>query len=316
MHVELMPDARDPRLAALFEQVFRTPIAPEMLQWKYAEGRGQCVGVLEEGRLLAHCGLTFRRALVEGRPVRVAQLGDLMATGSKPGGLSREQSAFFMLLRKVFDNLPGPGNPEGVAYGFPSARAMRLAQRLELVLDVDRMYELHYAPLRSRGAVRVVEVDPFAAGFGPLVARCWKRMAAGLGHGLVGVRDAEHLRWRYARHPVHRYRFFALRRRWAFRPLAMAICRAESPQWELMDLVAHPDDMALALQALQAHMSAMGAEDLMLWLTRSHARRLGEGALSAEPLQFHIIANPASCAGNPERFRDQWWLTAGDTDYR
>ena len=309
-----MPDLRDARLAALFEQVFGGPITAQMLAWKYGEGRGRCTGVFEEGRLVAHCGVTFRRAMVEGACITVEQIGDLMATGSKPGGLAREQSAFHLLLRQVFDAMPGPANPRGVAYGFPSARAMRLAQRLGLVLDVDLMHELHFTP--RAGAGSMVELEAHSARFAALVARLWREMAVGLGQGLVCVRDAAYLRWRYAQHPQHRYRFFALRGRWSLRPSMLAVCRAEEDRWELMDLVGHPAHMPQALGVLQACMASHGARGLMLWLTRAHAQRLGALADKVEPLQFHIIANPASCPGQPERFVDRWWLTAGDTDYR
>lgn len=312
--------ADDPQLHALFQEVFRTSISDALLNWKYAEGRGQRHGVFsDEGRLLAHCGLTFRRALVEGAPRRVAQLGDLMATRSKPGGLTRGASVFHHLIAHVYDNVQDAQNPDAVTYGFPSGRAMRLGEQLGLAVSIGAMTELLLAPQPSQGWLgwRVQPVAQFDAGFERMANRLWQRMADSFRSEVLCVRDAEFLRYRYVQHPEQRYEAWRISNAWG-QDRALIFGKRDGTVFEVMDVVAARPDISRALDALRRHAGVLpGIESFRVWLPDSHTSLFADlpGCASSE-LQFRLVVNYNSSGGNLNRFGGKWWLTGGDTDYR
>jgi hypothetical protein len=302
----------------LFRQVFGTDIPEPMLAWKYGQGRGRSCGAFApDGTLLAHCGIFYRDVLAERNRHRIAQLGDLMALPGRYGGLSRSKSPFALLIQRVLDDLPGEANPDGLAFGFPSDRAMRLGEHLGLFASIDRIRQLTFAPLsRPSLAVRCETVQPDDSALPATVERLWRRMAAALGNDLVGIRDGAYLMQRYAAHPLHRYDFRLVLSRWLRRPFGVLITRTTGHECELMDIIAHPSDLPDLLETARQQMEAWGVTSLKLWLTERHSRLVQELADTTESTEFRIMANPFSSGGKPERFADRWWLTSGDTDYR
>lgn len=302
----------------LFRQIFGADISTEMLAWKYGEGRGRSYGAFaQDGTLLAHCGVFYRSALADGQSCRIAQLGDLMALPGRVGGLSRFSSPFSLLIRKVLDDLPGQSNPDGLAFGFPSDRAMRLGEHLGLFAAIDRMWELVFTPLpASWRADRVVPMAFSDKAFTDTANHLWQQMASTHGKDLVGVRDAAYLLQRYSRHPSHQYGCHLVSTRWWDRPLGLLFSRMDGEQCELLDILAHPSNMERVLQTARQRMAVWGAVTMKLWLTERYTKLYCPLADSHSQLEFRIMANPYSSAGHPERFAGRWWLTSGDTDYR
>lgn len=300
----------------LFRQVFGTDIPEPMLAWKYGEERGSAWGAFAGDRLLAHCGLFYRTVLAEGRQQRIAQLGDLMALPGRYGGLSRKSSPFAALIQQVLADLPGDDNPDGLAFGFPSDRAMRLGEHLGLFTSIDRIRQLAFVPLPPSRTSRCRNLQPDDSSLPDTVERLWQRMAAALGNDLVGIRDGAYVMQRYAAHPLHRYDFRLVVSRWLRRPFGVLITRTTGQECELMDIIAPPSDLPELLEAALQQMEEWGVTSLKLWLTERHSRLVQELADVSEPTEFRIMANPFSSGGQPERFADRWWLTGGDTDYR
>ncbi|MFA6499006.1 MAG: hypothetical protein WCV64_06705 [Desulfurivibrionaceae bacterium] len=307
-----------PQIRPLFRQVFGGDLSPEMLAWKYGEGRGRSYGAFApDGTLVAHCGTFYRLVLADGQSRRIAQLGDLMALPGKLGGLSRFGSPFALLIRKVLADLPGEANPDGLAFGFPSDRAMRLGEHLGFFSSIDRMCELVLSPLASSWqADRCAPISPSDNTFMAVADRLWQQMGQGLGHDLIGVRDAAYLQQRYFRHPSSCYGCHLISSRWFGRPLGLLITRMDGEQCELLDIIAHPSRMGRLLQAARQQMEDWGAATMKLWLTEKYATLYRPLADSFSQLEIRIMASPFSSANHPERFVDRWWLTSGDTDYR
>lgn len=301
----------------LFKQVFGTDLSDPMLAWKYGQGRGKSYGSFApDGTLLAHCGILYRDVLADGRHRRIAQLGDLMALPGRYGGLSRSKSPFALLIQRVLDDLPDEHNPDALAFGFPSDRAMRLGEHLGLFASIDRMYELTFvsAPVPRRPD-RCTLLEPTDRRFKALADRLWRKMADGLGADLVGIRDARYLLQRYFQHPQHSYSCHLVTSRWFGSPLGLLITRMQGDQCELLDIIAPPNGMHRLLLAARQHMPSWGAQAITLWLTEHHTAALQSQASGATPLEFRIMANPHSSRGDYRRFADRWWLTGGDTDY-
>lgn len=317
MQIREIPIDECSLIRPLFRQVFSTDISEPMLAWKYGEGAGRSYGAFaSDGRLLAHCGVFFRFVLADGQQRRIAQLGDLMALPGRYGGLSRGSSPFALLIQQVLADLPDRANPDGLAFGFPSDRAMRLGEHLGLFTAIDQMYELTFTPLpRQWHTGRCVAIDPSGSTFTATADRLWQQMAADLGSDLVGVRDAAYLRHRYFRHPGISYSCQLITSRWLGRPLGLLILRHDGEQCELLDMVAPRSAMSCLVQAARRQMAAWGAATMKMWLTERHAELLRSQAETVNRLEFRIMANPFSSADHPERFAGRWWLTSGDTDY-
>lgn len=301
----------------LFRQVFGSDISEEMLAWKYGDGQGRSYGAFApDGALLAHCGLFYRQVLADGQPCRIAQLGDLMALPGRYGGLSRAGSPFALLIRKVLSDLPGVANPDGLAFGFPSDRAMRLGEHLGLFSSIDQIWELSFGPLPCSWCADSCQLlNPADNNFAGIANRLWQQMAKSLGNDLVGVRDANYLEQRYFRHPLKRYDCYLVSSCWLRRPLGLLITHSDGDQCELLDIIAAPSGMKRVLQAARMRLQSWRVACIKLWMTEQHAEKLQGLAEAASRLEFRIMANPFSSAGNPQRFASRWWLTSGDTDY-
>ncbi|WP_161493308.1 GNAT family N-acetyltransferase [Zoogloea sp. LCSB751] len=306
-----------PQIQALFQEVFKLPISPAMLHWKYAEGRGQSWGAWEaDGPLLVHCGVFFRRILAGGRPARAAQLGDLMASARKPSGLARQQSPFAGVIHTLLAAQAGPDNPDAICFGFPSERAMRLGERLGVFTQIDSVFKLSFTPHPAGWRADRCTASSLDAADATTIDRLWAAMAANLPDELVGIRDAAYLRWRYLEHPLNRYQLFIVRSRWLGRPLGAFVVRGDGAERELMDLIGPLEHLPRVLQSCREWLAHSGGQRLDLWLSSRFARRFGALADSCEPLEFRIMANPLGPAHILERFHEAWWLTGGDTDYR
>ncbi len=305
-----------PLIPPLFRQVFGGDISLAMLQWKYGAGRGAAYGYFgDNGELLVHCGLSYRRALADGQLRRIAHMGDLMAVPGGRGGLGRS-APFALVIQRMLDDLATPQNPDALAFGFPSDRAMRLGERLGLFSAIDQMQLLTFAPLpRSWRADRVIPCPRPDDTFRPLVDRLWQGMAEALGDDLIVVRDAPYLDDRYFGHPTLRYTCSLVRPWWGGRPLGVIVTRREGEQVELVDMVAPPALMGRLIQAARQHLADWGAQTLTLWLTEHHGTTFADEALRNDRMELRIMANPFSSGGNPQRFAGRWWLTSGDTDY-
>lgn len=305
-------------LHPLFRDVFGTEITTEMLSWKYADGRGRSYGVFDaRQKLQTHCGLLYRQVIAEGHLRRIGQLVDLMARPGQKKGIARATSPFSRLISRVLADLEDSANPDALAFGFPSNRAMRLGQHLGLFASIDRMYQLTFS-LRAprRYADRIDHIKAFDKDIYRSIERLWRQMSEGLGQGLVGVRDATYLQHRYVNHPHYHYDFGFVRPWWGGRPLGLVVLRTDNQPHELMDILASPVHIERIVAAVRCHIGVYSVNNFILWLSENHAQAFVDHAQTIEPLEIRIMANPLSSGGAPQRFAGRWWLTSGDTDYR
>lgn len=302
----------------LFEAVFHSGMSERWWDWKYGHSGNKGFGYWEAGELLAHCGIFARRILVAGQPRLAWQLGDLMVAGATRGrDLSRSRSPFARVVRAVLDQLPGPANPDALAFGFPSDRAMRLGTRLGFFATIDDWHEIEFDHKASlRPALRLREVSVASPLVQSWIAGLWGKMLPGLGEHLVGERSVEYWIWRYAHHPAHIYRVFALRRPWWPAPFAIVVLRETAPgRWLWVDFVGSVSGFPMAALGAVAACRRLGGQSTFAFGTKTVVNALGAVACTSRPTEIRIMANPASGTGFVERFAHRWWLMAGDTDY-
>ena len=318
LQVRQTPSGTEHSIQPLFREVFGHELSPAMLHWKYAQGRGVSWGGWDStGRLIVHCGLFSRTVLAGGQQRRIVQLGDLMAATGGRGGLARRHSPFYQLVMPIIGGLSTRENPDALAFGFPSDRAMRLGEHLGLFRTIDQMYELVFLPLPPRccgyESILAEKIDDTTE---RVLGRLWQQMAAGFSSGLIGVRDPAYLRHRYAHHPEYTYRCYLVCSFWLRRTIGAFIIKGEGASLEMMDIIAPLNQIASVIRAAREWLTASGSHQLTLWLASSHTALLADQAESITPLEFRIMANPLTPADVLTRFDRRWWLTSGDTDYR
>lgn len=313
--IRALGDAELGLVQPLFRAVFGDDIGLPMLHWKYGQGRGSSWTLWQNGQLQVHCGLWPRSVCLQGEQAVAVQLVDLMAA-PKQAGLTRQGSPFAQLMRHVLALLPGPGNPGGLAFGFPSARALRLGELAGVYTAVDDWQALTFlARVVSRGP-RVVALRSWGHAEEALVTLLWGRMRAGLQDFAVGVRDMDYLRQRYLRHPDKSYQLLLVQSRWLRAPVGLLVLGPQAGGPELLDVICAPDDWSEVLLAGRGWLQGAGLKQMHLLLTSTFAAQLAPLADHCGPTEFRIMGNPFSPEESLCRLRQRWWLTGGDTDYR
>ena len=317
----LLSQEQWPLLESLFQEVFGHALDRQLLRWKYGPGRGLAAAVLDHSvphapRAVAHCGLIYRRALVQGRPTNVAQMADLMVAPDQRGHLLRQGSPFAKAVKFAFEQLGtahNPGNPERVIYGFPSQRSMRLGVHLGLVLEVDKLHEISWTPQSGAQPQRLQSPN---AKLGAAIDGLWREMSRDLANAQVCVRDGRYFQSRYLEHPTQQYQVHLLTSRWLGRPLAAFALRQDAGRLELSDWVAPLANLNAMLDAARAVSAATGGLELFTWVGDGHVARLAASAQSTRLLEFRVPCPADVPPTHVEQLRGRWWLTPGDTDYR
>ena len=300
----------------LFEVVFKHAVSLELLRWKYAEQRGESwIFQGSDGQAVMHCGVYFRDIVFQGKALRVAQLVDLMAL-PKAQGLSRVDSPFVVLMRAILLALPRKENPEGIAFGFPSDRAMKLGERMKVYRAVDRVMELDFGPVHRPYGASWRVLSSINSADARVLDRLWIKMCRSLSGFALGLRDARYLKQRYLAHPERGYTLLFIESRWLRRPIGLAVIGPGEGRRELLDLVCAWKDVPELIRAAQCWLAQSAGEALFLLLTERFALEFASLAVRCEPTQFRIMGNPFSPAACLASLEGHWWLTGGDTDYR
>lgn len=298
----------------LFESVFGQPISQDLLDWKYAGGRGESWAALSGDRVpILHCGVWFRNVLDAGEPVRAAQLVDLMAA-PKLSGLTRTTSPFTQLMRSILATLPCEENQDGIAFGFPSDRAMRLGEHVGVYRSVGNISKLTFAPNERRVSFSLY--DRLDAIGDDIIERLWQKMSVDFVDHVIGIRDAEYLMQRYSRHPEKRYQFLLSCSRFTRRPLGLAVVRSDSQRVELLDIVGPRKAFPEILATCRHWMAQSNKQGATMLLSEPFATQMTAMSDRHEATEFRIMANPFSPASTLSSLNNRWWLTGGDTDYR
>ena len=322
-------------MRALFERIFKHAMSQAHWAWKYAgaEGPGHGVGLMREGRMVAHYGGVPRRILDRGQPALACQVCDVMVERSANAALVRK-GPLYQVAATFLEAQIGWGRAHRLGFGFPSERAYAVAQRMGLYDEVDTLMSLSWAvaPVAlGRGVPAWVStlVQPApqplgVAGTGfsmperQLINALWADMAAALPDSVLGVRDAAWLQHRYVQHPTHHYEIWLLRQGWQRRPLGVLVLRRHDTHLALLDLIAAPDDFGPLLQAAIARAQALGLPRVEAWVSASQMSRLASAGHAPATVTDPKITLPHcvhTVGPDADALRGRWWLTAGDADF-
>lgn len=322
----------------LFLRVFGHTLSEALWLWKYDAGRGVGVGARSPGgKLLAHYGGTLRKIVVFGHDVLAIQIGDVMVAPEGRAALSHK-GPFGIVVQAFLAKHIEIGNGPVFGFGFPNERHMRLGERLKHYVQVDKVFDLSWTLVRSGDAVNVHQTGTYVQ---PLdwsdpttstrLDEIWVRMQHDLCDLVVGSRDFDWWRHRYANHPDHRYLCFWVNSQNLPQILGAIVLRAHvTPEaggtvWELIDWVSSRDQTKTMLLAAKDVVVRAGGVRLMGWfssLVRDEFAGTGaevqEACSAGVTFPRNSVSFPIDSVFAPSKddLRDKWWLTGGDTDFR
>jgi GNAT superfamily N-acetyltransferase len=299
----------------LFEAAFGYRIDPRLWRWKYRDTSRPGMGVWRDGKLIAFYGAMPRPALFFGDAVSTVQIGDVMVHPAERGVMTRS-GAFQIAASTFIDRSVGFDRPHLFGFGFPTSKALQVAQKLGLYEQADQMTELSWPASRTWTSRllrwRTVESRDRAA-----VDGLWRAMAADFRGSILGVRDAQYIESRYRAHPTVTYERLLVRKLFSGVPHGVVVLRAlDDGLIELMDLVGPLRNFPALVNAAMDWAAVKGSSRLRAWVTASHAGVLAATSPVQTPLDLAVPANVWSPGPSVDKLRGHWWLMAGDTDFR
>jgi hypothetical protein len=239
-----------------------------------------------------------------------------MVEPSQRGVMTR--SGPFQIAASTFlERRIGHGRPHLLGFGFPTVKALQVAQRLGLYAEVDQITQLTWsarASWRHRIGMRLADATQADA---PIVDRLWGQMARDFAGSIIGVRNWKYVEARYLRHPTVEYRCLLLKGMFGGAAHALIVLRAlEDRQAELVDIVGPRASFEAAVSGARRWAADQGAARVRAWITASHAGELDLQSPEATPLGLVVPTNAWSPGPAVDEVRGHWWLMAGDTDFR
>ena len=299
-------------IVALFQQVFGHELSPALWHWKYGAGRGNAVMARKDGKAVAHYGGMYRDIVVGGRRERVAQICDVMVQSQERGVLTR-QGPFF-LMGASWPEIYGP-----LGFGFPTHRAMKVAEKMGLYTQVGQMAEVRWPPAKTRFrlATRIRPLERGRASDRALVEPLWSAMAHDLRGSAVGVKDWAFLERRYFSHPHNHYEVLVVTARLTGKALGVIVLRRlEGTTCEWLDVIAPLSRLPLMVDQARRMTGRWALPHLYCWITTRHAPLFVACGGREEALDLSIPASSWTRNPQSELFIDKWWLMSGDTDFR
>lgn len=302
--------------AILFETCFDSVFCPALWQWKYGEGRGASIAASKGGRVVAHYGGMIRAIEYFGVRESAVQIGDVMVLPEERGFFSRS-GLFFRTAAAMLEQYAGYSARHLLGFGFPNIKAMHVAQRLKLYEKTDDLVSLTLNPALEPGnqinsAAGSVNISDWDSLENDWIDQLWARMKNSLKDGIVGVRDAAYLRFRYQLRPGQDYHLLVVNGEG--NTPGVVVYRYHGEQDMVMDVIAAAQDVSTVLKTAMAYRREQGRE-MFFWLTRGQLRRLETGGFLIADTAIQIPCNAWSRGPEADDLKEAWWLTAGDTDF-
>lgn len=302
-----------PQIQALFKSVFKQEMSLAQWHWKYGDDRGAGTIVRHGNEVVAFFGGTKRRVLFNGEAICSIQCGDSMVSTTHRGTLSKK-GPFYLSVTSFLNKYVGFNRPYLLSYGFPNARAMRLAERLGLYAEVGNLVNVAWNA-KSSTAFKSVEFDFDSAIHQGILDELWSNMASEFADRSIGVRDIEYLRHRYHDHPVLNYNCQLVYVQTQEKPLGIIITRQVEDRLLLLDMISVKSHIQSLADYGRHLASSLDCLDLYGWMTEVDLPLFKDPSvkISDTPLRLPL---GVYCDGlKPEEIQDKWFLMCGDSDF-
>jgi len=300
----------------VFESSFSVPFNADLWGWKYLCGKGASVVAERNGQPIAHYGGVVRDIIYFSQPSRAVQICDVMVLPEERSFFSRN-GLFFKTAASMLEQYAGYNADNLLGVGFPNIKAMHVAQRLGLY---DKTDELMQIALVSKIADDIQSNSDWTvskAEFDVILQQCvddlWQQMRPGFADAIIGVRDADYLRYRFLQRPSLTYDCIKVMQGPDIR--AVTFCRDHGDRRLLMDIIAAPEHIEQALLAVLQ--SASQELPMHFWLTSGQFGRVisQKERFDVTATGIQIPCNRWSLGPPTDRLINAWWLTAGDMDF-
>lgn len=310
-------------VAQLFAESFQTDFDPEVWDWKYHLGKGQCVIARTsiDGRIVAHYGGAPRKIDYFGDSALAIQVCDVMVLPEVRRSYGKS-SLFFRTAATFLEREIGYSVKHLLGFGFPNQKAMNIATRLGLYEKTDEFVEvlLSEPALDDPGLLRIEDLR-FSERAAEIDA-LWQLMRCDFTDAIIGVRDSAYFEYRFLQHPFgKRGQYRCLQVLGAEQELrAVAVLKQHGEHYLLMDVFAQRDEIPMVLSSINAW-SLAGRENgeagkaIKFWITRSGLARLDLPVAAVHDLGIEIPCNSWNAGPPADQLLNKWWLTAGDMDF-
>ena len=308
-------------ILATFAHVFRDSRSKDVWQWIYRDNPDESrsmVCLIGDGRVAAHSGASFHRAVYEGDIVRIGQCRDSFSHPKFRSVMRERVGLFAQTTQSLFAQY---GTAEGVTfyYGFPSPKHLRLGSKQLNYREGNNWRCLHYdtrklLPIFGNMYGSLTAKSNFGIEFDRLWSSREKDMK------LAVIHDSRFLSWRF--HPRLKRNYWV----WAFTPYlsteikGYVIFTQRGNKAMLLDLhfPTHPraclDFWVQVVEKLRWH----GIEEIETWLSFNHpdlAKLYELGFLQcALPKAIRFCFRELGGGPNWETLNEKFYFTMADSD--
>lgn len=312
-------EANHEQMLALFKRCFGHEMSEAHWHWKYAEGRGQAIGVWQDNDLVAHYGGTTQDILFFGQPQKGLYPCDVMVKQEGRGSLSRK-GPLALVTATFLESYQGYGNKHVVALGFPNERANAVAKHLGFHYDgeVDHMVEIDWMPKPGKPRVwtEIAKLDRDDSYSKKAANQVWQKMSRDFTAGVICVRDWNYLKHRYFDHPDKHYEVCVVRNRISKRPYGVIVYHRHERDCELLDVIAPLKEIPALIDQARKIAGRLGADRIYCWTAAHYSNFFESTGGTARDLNISIPACLWTAGPILDQIRQRCWLMGGDMDFR
>jgi len=297
----------------LFLKCFGYSTPDELLKWKYCTSGGFGLGAYNKQDLIGFIGALPRETFFCGKSVKAIQVCDVMVHPNFRH-LQPKYGVFQDMATRFLNTQIGFNAPYQLGYGFPSNRAFRLAERLNLYAPVDYMVRLDwFRQITPNGYFfRSREITQNDAN---MVDKLGEAMHESFNDSIIGKRDWDYLRSRYLTHPTNRYLCLRIASYLTGRNQGIVILRKHPNGFlEWVDLIAPKQKITNLIHSVLRFARRAQCPHIYLWVTDSHRKLFDICDPKVTSLDIVI---PAYNSENSIPIKDiigRWFLMSGDSD--
>lgn len=305
------------KLLKLFQRCFGHTMPLAQWRWKYADTDSPGMLAATGNAPVAFYGGMPRKIRYFGKAASAIQIGDVMVAPGVRSLLTR-RGAFFQVASSFLERHIGHGKPYLLGFGFPTARALRLAELLGLYAKVGEMHEWCWpaSPGRSSLRLRGRMIHSLASPLKQQLIVLWDEMANALPGFVIGERDTTWLTHRYQEHPTNRYQIWVITQRLTGKPVGALVLKPNKTEIELLDLLAPPERFPALIGWVRRFAGRSGRTAVKLLASSGMAQFFEPTGGTRKSPDLHIPCNIWSPGPSPDEIAGHWWLTGGDTDFR